>query len=97
MGQLAIVLNVIRIPQPRGGRTFHLTPCLDTTPHSVIQPAVRGLGRGSWIEEATIHKEEQQIQRLFSRTVLWLEKLYIDQLHNAAVSPNRVYRCNLLG
>ena len=46
---------IIRIPQPRGTRTFLLTPCLDTTPHSVTRPSIDRLGRGSWIEETTTH------------------------------------------
>ena len=45
----------LHIPQPRVTRTFHLTPCLDTTPHSVTQSSIDWLGRGSWIEETTTH------------------------------------------
>ena len=62
-GQLVLLLSFIRIPQPRGTRTFHLTPCLDTTLHSVTQPSTDRLGRGSWmIEENTTHQEVQQVQ-----------------------------------
>ena len=62
MGQLALLLLFICIPQPRGTRTFHLPPCLDTTLRSVTQPSIDRLGRGSWIEETTTHFEVQQVQ-----------------------------------
>ena len=55
MEELALLLHFIRTPQPRGTRTFHLTPYLDTTPYSVTQPSIDWLGQGSWIEETTTH------------------------------------------
>ena len=56
MGQLPLYcFFFFRIPQPRVTGTFHLTPCLDATPHNVTQPAIDRLGRGSWIEETMTH------------------------------------------
>ena len=70
MGQLALLLIFISIPPPRGSRTFHLTPCLESTPHSVTRFWIDRLGRGYWIEETTTHHEDQQVQWLSFHTGL---------------------------